>query len=483
MLRCYHPEVLGGRYRVCDEIAAGGMATVHLGCLVGPASFSRVVALKRLHPHLARSSEFRTMLLDEARLAARVDHPNVVRTIEVVEEGDDVAIVMDHVLGVSLATALADARERMPVDIATGIVVGVLHGLHAAHEATGADGAPLGIVHRDVSPENVLVGVDGTPRLVDFGIAKARSRLTSTEDGTTKGKRGYMAPEQLLGDAVGRETDVFGAGVVLWEALARERLFPSDEGRGALARRVAEDVTARVSELRDDVPRALDEAILRALAVKPSARFATAMAMADEIAAIVTPASRERIAAWLDEVSGRTIEVLTERVRRVESTVEGESTAPSIASSPPTRSPPRRSPSRRRAALGALLAAIAATTIAILGTRTTRHDAAAAEPPATNAAMPEPSVAAAPGAPALASAASSLAASSLAASSLAPSSAAASSVPVVAVTAAPADASSTRGPIVRVPRTGGRATSAKAHCSPPFTFDDAGRKIFKPECF
>jgi serine/threonine-protein kinase len=477
MVRCYHPEVLGGRYRVCDEIAAGGMATVHLGCLVGPASFSRVVALKRLHPHLARSSDFRTMLLDEARLAARVDHPNVVRTIEVVEDCDDVAIVMDHVLGVSLATALAEARDEMPVDVAAAIVIGVLHGLHAAHEATGADGAPLGIVHRDVSPENVLIGVDGTPRLVDFGIAKARSRLSTTEDGTTKGKRGYMAPEQLLGDAVGRETDVFGAGVVLWEALAGERLFPSDEGRGALARRVADDVTARVSELRDDVPRALDEAILRALAVKPSERFATALAMADEIAAIVTPASRERVAAWLDEGSGGTIELLTERVRRVESTLASAATAAST--------PAPRAASNRRIVIGALLAATVASTIAILGTRTTRHDAAAAEPPIANAAAPESAVDAVPVASAVAlSAASSPAPSSPAPSSPAPSSPAPSSSALVAGgTATPPVASSARGPIVRVPRAGGRATSAKAHCSPPFTFDDAGRKIFKPECF
>jgi serine/threonine-protein kinase len=479
MVRCYHPEVLGGRYRVCDEIAAGGMATVHLGCLVGPASFSRVVALKRLHPHLARSSDFRTMLLDEARLAARVDHPNVVRTIEVVEDGDDVAIVMDHVLGVSLAAALADAREKMPVDVAAGIVIGVLHGLHAAHEATGADGSPLGIVHRDVSPENVLIGVDGTPRLVDFGIAKARSRLTSTEDGTTKGKRGYMAPEQLLGDAVGRETDVFGAGVVLWEALAGARLFPSDEGRGALARRVADDVTARVSELRDDVPRALDEAILRALALAPPSRFATARAMADEIAAIVTPASRERIASWLDDVSGRTIELLSERVRRVESTAASGADVARVTGVAST--PAARAASKRRFAIGALLAAAVASTLAILGTRLTRLDAAAAEPQRVQAAIPATaplgSTAPAPASPP--------AATEAATAEVAPSQVPAPSAVVAAATrTATTLASSSRTPITPVPRAGGRAsTSAKARCSPPFTFDDAGRKIFKAECF
>ncbi|MDB4938529.1 MAG: protein kinase, partial [Labilithrix sp.] len=377
--------MLGGRYRVCDEIATGGMATVHLGCLVGPAAFLRVVALKRLHPHLARSSDFRAMLLDEARLAARVEHPNVIRTIEVIDDGDEIAIVMDHVLGVSLAEALRAARTHahVPVDVASGIVIGALLGLHAAHEATGADGAPLGIVHRDVSPENVLVGADGVPRLVDFGIARARSRLATTEDGSTKGKRGYMAPEQLLGDPVGRETDVYGAGVVLWEILAGERLFPSDEGRGAIARRVAEDVTQRAGEKRDDVPAALDAAILRALATKPSDRFPTARAMADEIAATVAPASRERIASWLDETCGHTIELLGERVARVERTaLDARSSS--------------GAPSRRRYVLAAVAAAAvlsAAATIAIVRSARAKHapDAlASAEPSVVAPAEPRP---------------------------------------------------------------------------------------------
>ena len=200
---------LVGRYEVHDRIAAGGMATVHLGRLLGAAGFSRTVAIKRLHDGYAKDPEFVAMLLDEARLAALIRHPNVVPTLDVVAEDDELLVVMEYVEGDSVAhlTKLAQsAGQRVPVPFAAAILAQALHGLHAAHEARDKKGEPLGIVHRDVSPQNILVGVDGVARVLDFGIAKAASRATSTEDGQVKGKTAYMAPEQLQHGAVDRRT-------------------------------------------------------------------------------------------------------------------------------------------------------------------------------------------------------------------------------------------------------------------------------------
>src|SRR5258708_4521250 len=167
------PRIVG-RYVLYGAIASGGMATVHFGRLVGAAGFARPVAIKRLHAQFARDPDFVKMFLDEARLAARVAHPNVVQTLDLVEATDEVFLAMDYVRGLALSSLvkmMRTRRERIAVPICVGILIGVLEGLHAAHEATDDMGAPLDLVHRDVSPQNVLVGTDGIPRLLDFGIA------------------------------------------------------------------------------------------------------------------------------------------------------------------------------------------------------------------------------------------------------------------------------------------------------------------------
>ena len=180
-----------GRYVVFDEIAAGGMASVHLGRLMGEVGFSRTVAIKRLHPHLARDAEFAAMFLDEARIAARIRHPNVVAVLDVVHDGSELLLVMDYVQGESLSRLARAMRPGgIPPRIAVTVVTGVLHGLHAAHEATTERGEALDIVHRDVSPQNVLVGIDGVARVFDFGVAKAKSRAQTTQDGTHARIRG-----------------------------------------------------------------------------------------------------------------------------------------------------------------------------------------------------------------------------------------------------------------------------------------------------
>src|SRR5262245_13846810 len=216
-----------GRYALHDSIASGGMATVHLGRAMGDAGFARVVAIKRLHPHFAKDPEFRAMLLDEARLLARVRHPNVVSTLDVVASDDDLFLVLEYVEGESLGRLLraAAARgDRAPPSVIASIVIDLLHGLHAAHEATDERGVALGIVHRDVSRQNVMVGADGVARMVDFGVAKAAGRAQVTREGQVKGKLGYMAPEQLRGAELDRRADVYATSVVLWESLVGERL-------------------------------------------------------------------------------------------------------------------------------------------------------------------------------------------------------------------------------------------------------------------
>src|SRR5580658_8361717 len=183
-----------GRYVLYDEIASGGMASVHIGRLLGPAGFSRTVAIKRLHAHYAKDPAFVAMFLDEARLAARVRHPNVVSTLDVETKNAEIFLVMDYIQGESLSKLLRAAREAgapVPGAVASAILGGVLYGLDAAHDATDEGGRPLRIVHRDVSPQNVLVGVDGISRVVDFGVARAASKLSTTQSGQLKGKLAY----------------------------------------------------------------------------------------------------------------------------------------------------------------------------------------------------------------------------------------------------------------------------------------------------
>jgi serine/threonine-protein kinase len=215
-----------GRYVLFREIAHGGMATVHLGRLRGVGGFARTVAIKRLHPQFARDPEFVSMFLDEARLAARVQHPNVVSVLDVVASERELFLVMDYVHGEALSRLLKHARAcgiPVPANIVCAVLLDLLYGLHAAHEALSERGDPLNIVHRDVSPQNVLVGVDGIARVLDFGIAKPAQRVhQSTRTGQLKGKLSYMAPEQFSTGAVDRRADVYSAAVLLWEALTGE---------------------------------------------------------------------------------------------------------------------------------------------------------------------------------------------------------------------------------------------------------------------
>jgi serine/threonine-protein kinase len=239
-------------------IASGGMAAVHYGLMNGPVGFRRTVAIKRLHEQFAEDPEFVSQFLDEARLAARIRHPNVVQTLDVVAQNRQLLLVMEYVDGETLGRLLAGTFKggaKVPIEQAVGIVTGALHGLHAAHEASDEHGLPLRIVHRDVSPQNILVGRDGVARVLDFGVAKAAARVHSTQGAKIKGKLRYMSPEQVGGSGVDRRTDVFAAGVVLWESLAGRRLFDSKEGAGAIINQVLTKRIPPPSQLRAELPR------------------------------------------------------------------------------------------------------------------------------------------------------------------------------------------------------------------------------------
>jgi serine/threonine-protein kinase len=289
------------RYELYDEIASGGMAAVHLGRLVGNAGFGRTVAIKRLHPHLAKEQEFVTMLTDEARVAGRIGHPNIVPTLDIVAANGELFLVMEYVPGLTLSALMKQAQmfgDRVPLNVAASIMVGVLHGLHAVHEARDERGQPLEVVHRDVSPQNILVGTDGVPRVLDFGIAKAAGRLHTTRDGQLKGKLGYMSPEQLGGRSVDRRTDIYAAAVVLWEVLTGERLFEGDDA-AAVFGLVMQKQVAPPSSVVPGLPAEIDEAVLRGLEREPARRYAHARDMALVLENSIEMARASAVGEWV----------------------------------------------------------------------------------------------------------------------------------------------------------------------------------------
>lgn len=320
-----------GRYLLCDQIGSGGMATIRLARLLGPQGFSRTMAVKQLHPQFAQDPKFLAMLFDEARLAARVRHVNVISPVDVVAIDSEAFIVMDYVSGESFANLLASAAGPLHPTLAGAIIVQVLLGLHAAHEATRERGETLGLVHRDVSPQNILVGQDGVVRVLDFGIAKAIARTHTTDSGMVKGKLGYMAPEQIRLEPVDRRADLFCAGVVLWEALTGKSLFGADN-LGASIDLILDGVIEPPSHVNPAVTPALDAVATKALARSPDARFQDAMSMASALQRSAPLASAFEIIEWVERVAGPGLEQRAELVRRAEaSSLE---VAPAAVNSP-----------------------------------------------------------------------------------------------------------------------------------------------------
>jgi len=371
-----------GRYALYNVIAQGGMAAVHYGRQVGAIGFSRTVAIKRLQARYARDDAFVSMFVDEARVAARIQHPNVVATLDVVAEKDELFLVMEYLAGESLARLqerVQASGDRIPPAIVASILSGVLHGLHAAHEANAESGQPLTLVHRDVSPQNILVGADGTTRILDFGIAKATERMHETQDGTVKGKTAYIAPEQIRRGCVDRRTDVYSAAVVLWEALTGERLYEGPNEASVFEQvlmGLVDPPSARVPEL----PAAFDAIVSRGMNLRPDERYATAREMALDVERAILPALPSQVAEWVRATAGDALAQrasLVAEIEREHFIGSARSVAPQEAlatTAPPT--PRRRAPVVAAAvALGCVIAVTA-----WVGVRGRSHAEEAARP-------------------------------------------------------------------------------------------------------
>lgn len=267
-----------GRYRVVDEIGVGGMASVHLARMDGPGGFQKWVAIKRIHPHLVEDDQFVDMFLDEARIAAGINHANVAQVFDLGKDDNTYWIAMEYLHGEPLREVMRRAEERrmriMP-DLAARICADAADGLHAAHELRGKNGQLLGLVHRDVTPHNLFLTYEGYTKVVDFGIAKVADRLSSTRAGTLKGKLAYMSPEQVRGAEVDRTTDIFALGVVLWELTTNQRLFRMDTDLDTLEK-VQACVVPPPSTIIPSYPPELEACVMKALSKRKQDRFATA---------------------------------------------------------------------------------------------------------------------------------------------------------------------------------------------------------------
>jgi serine/threonine protein kinase len=275
------PARVLGKYQLIAEIARGGMGVVYLAMIQGPGNFNKLVVVKELKPELVEEAAFLTMFLDEARLAARLSHPNIVQTNEVGNDGDRYFMAMDYLDGRGLDQVRRRTRSvgyGLSVPMQLRVVCDMLAGLDYAHNLTDFDGSPLHIVHRDVSPQNVFVTFDGQVKLLDFGIAKASDSMHETHAGVVKGKVAYMSPEQGRGWKVDARSDVFSAGVMLWEALTGKRMREGQNEQEKMWALVSADVP-RASSVKPTVPAVLDEICARAMAWNRDDRYGSAAEM------------------------------------------------------------------------------------------------------------------------------------------------------------------------------------------------------------
>ncbi len=306
------PGIHVGRYLLHRQIARGGMATIHIARLVGDEGFSRIVAAKRLLPEFAEDPDFVTMFLDEARVASKIHHSNVVPVLDVVATDDDVILIQEYVHGAALDKLLRLARQErahVPIRIAVAIATQVLAGLQAAHDTSDEVGMPLNIVHRDVSPQNIMVAVDGAARLLDFGVAKATMAAHITREHTFKGKIAYSAAEQLHGAST-CQSDVYSLAVVLWEAIVGRRLYQGAAGESEIVAKIMTGQVPTIAESlgaeRDQLPAgrwaelvALEPVLRTGLAFRLVDRWSSARAFAEALVTKVPPAPMTEVAAWV----------------------------------------------------------------------------------------------------------------------------------------------------------------------------------------
>jgi serine/threonine protein kinase len=338
------PPTTTRRYEPLLKIASGGTASVYVGSAAGALGFRQLVAIKRPHAHLADDPAFCAALVEEARIASRLHHANIVdvRDVEVDESG--IQLVMDYVEGASLSELIRSWAKEPPARgeaVALRIVLDACEGLRALHELTGDDDAPLGLVHRDVSPANILVGLDGVARIADFGLAKPLLAVErTTSEGALRGKLGYMAPEYIRGKAIDRRIDVFAMGIVLWEVLSRKRLFRG-ENDGDTLDRVQTLTPPLLAELLPSLGAAgaaLDHVVARALAKDPEERLPTIAALSAELEKVVRAHDLGATHADVREAFAPSLRAsLDDRRRRVQSATSQPPGAPipSLSQAPP----------------------------------------------------------------------------------------------------------------------------------------------------
>ncbi len=302
------PSTRFGRYFLLEKIAVGGMGEVWLARAEGDSADQPPVVVKRLLPHLKEDQDFVNMFFDEARIAASLDHPNIARIEDLGEVAGDYYIAMEHVHGLSfgdVVNAALEAGTDMPVALKCRVVAEAAAALDFAHAATTENGAPLELIHRDVSPQNIMVAYDGSVKLIDFGVARAANKLTRTATGVIKGKYAYMSPEQAWGKDLDGRSDLFGLGIVLWEVLALERLFKRENDTATLRAVVGAELEPP-SHKEPTVPRALDAIVLKALTRAPEGRFQTGLEFKKALEAFLTkqrlPATRAHLAGWMQKL-------------------------------------------------------------------------------------------------------------------------------------------------------------------------------------
>jgi serine/threonine-protein kinase len=326
-----------GRYEVLARLASGGMAGVYVARAIGVAGFERLFAIKVLHPHLAHEEEFISMFLDEARLAARIRHPNVVPTLDISDTPDaGFYLVMEYIEGDHLGALLQKAwklGKRLPFPVTLRIVVDALEGLAAAHNLTDESGRNLHLVHRDISPHNVMVSSDGVARITDFGVAKAEVRLSTTREGQFKGKLAYMAPEHASNGDADQRSDLFSMAIILWESLAGRRLFRAENHAATLNKICLEPVPLLSSVDAGLTP--FDALMMKALARDPNDRFQSAEEFAEAIEETATTlggiAKAREVAGLVREYAAEKLSRDTELIR----SAIAQLTASGGASQPP----------------------------------------------------------------------------------------------------------------------------------------------------
>lgn len=332
-----------GRYEVLFRLASGGMAEVFVARQRGEGGFERVVAIKRMLAHIADDERFVAMFLDEARLAAYISSPHVVQTLDVdVDDQGSPFIVMDLVIGLTLAQILRASSARkafIPVGIATEMLAQAADGLYDAHNATTPTGLALGIVHRDVSPQNTLVGIDGRVRIMDFGVARALARVTKTSTGEFKGKISYFSPEQAEGRELDCRSDVFAHGIVAWETYVGSRLFKSENPLSVLDA-IRNQPIPLVSELRPEVPESIAKVVAKALERKVEDRYQDARTFARDLRraaeALPDPPDARAVGLYVKDISGTVLDQMQQRIseafqRNSVIDADGRASVPSMA--------------------------------------------------------------------------------------------------------------------------------------------------------